>query len=207
MIVASVTTGVDEAKPDAQSDSGKPMRADAKRNYEKLISAAREAFAERGSEASLDDIAKRAGVGPGTLYRHFPTRDALIDVVMREWVVSVQADSQAVIESDAEPREALATWFADFIGHMSLYRGAAAKFVACMDDPTTPIYRKCQVLSAANDQVLVHVAKSGILREDVDSREVMRMISGVASVIDQASMTQKEAEPMLEIILNGITRP
>ncbi len=202
MIVASVTTGVDEAP-----EAGRPMRADARRNYDKLIAAAREAFAQHGSEASLDDIAKRAGVGPGTLYRHFPTRDALIDAVMREWVGQVQADSRAVVESDAEPREALEKWFSEFIGHMSLYRGAAAKFVASMDDPTTPIYRKCQVLSAANDDVLSHVAKSGILREDVDSREVMRMVSGVASVIDQASMTRAEAEPMLAIILNGITRP
>jgi len=203
MIVASVTTG--EAGLDAHA--AKPMRADAKRNYDKLIDAAREAFAERGSEASLDDIAKRAGVGPGTLYRHFPTRDALIDAVMREWVVQVQTDSRSVIESGVPARKALSDWFSAFIGHMSLYRGAAAKFVACMDDPTTPIYRKCQVLSAANDEVLSHVAKSGALRDDVDSREVMRMVSGVAAVIDQASLKPGDAEPMLAIILNGITRP
>lgn len=200
--MAPVTTDVED-----RSGPEKPLRADAQRNYDKLIAAAREAFAERGSEASLDDIAKRAGVGPGTLYRHFPTRDALIDAVMREWVLRVQSDSKAVIASDAEPREALAAWFTDFIGHLSIYRGAAAKFVACMDDPSTPIFRKCQVMSAANDDVLSHIAKSGILRDDVDSREVMRMVSGVAAVVDQASLKPKDAEPMLTIILNGITRP
>lgn len=200
--MAFVTTDVED-----RSEPEKPLRADAQRNYDKLIAAAREAFAERGSEASLDDIAKRAGVGPGTLYRHFPTRDALIDAVMREWVLRVQSDSKAVIASDAEPREALAAWFTDFIGHLSIYRGAAAKFVACMDDPSTPIFRKCQVMSAANDDVLSHIAKSGILRDDVDSREVMRMVSGVAAVVDQASLKPKDAEPMLTIILNGITRP
>ena len=194
-----VTTDVEPAD--------KPMRADAQRNYDKLLAAARDAFRERGSAASLDDIAKRAGVGPGTLYRHFPTRDALIDAVMREWADRVAADSRAVVESGLPPREALTTWFEHFIGHMSLYRGAAQKFVACMDDPTTPIYRKCQILAAANDEILTHVAESGVLREDVSSREVMRMVSGVASVIDQASMTQDQAKPMLDIILNGITRP
>lgn len=183
------------------------MRADAQRNYDKLLAAAREAFRERGSEASLDDIAKRAGVGPGTLYRHFPTRDALINAVMKEWADAVKSDSQSVIDADLPGREALSTWFEHFIGHMSLYRGAAQKFVACMDDPSTPIYRKCQVLSAANDAVIAHVGASGVLREDIDSREVMRMVSGVASVIDQASMTNDDAKPMLAIILNGITRP
>lgn len=197
-----VTTGAGEAV-----EAEKPMRADARRNYDKLIAAARAAFRERGSDASLDDIAKRAGVGPGTLYRHFPTRDTLIDAVMREWVDAVQADSQAVINSGAPAREALTAWFEDFIGHMSLYHGAAQKFVACMDDPSTPIYLKCQVLAAANDDVLTHVAKSGMLRDEVSNREVMRMVSGVASVIDQSSMTQAEAKPMLDIILNGITRP
>lgn len=185
----------------------KPLRADAQRNYDKLLAAARIAFRERGSEASLDEIAKRAGVGPGTLYRHFPTRDALIDAVMKEWADSVQADALSVIGSDLPGREALTVWFEHFIGHMSLYRGAAQKFVACMDDPSTPIYRKCQILSAANDSVLTHVAETGVLRDGVESREVMRMVSGVASVIDQASMTQDDAKPMLDIILNGITRP
>lgn len=192
--------------PDVET-AEKPLRADAQRNYEKLISAARIVFSEHGAEASLDEIAKRAGVGPGTLYRHFPTRDALINAVMNEWAGSVEADAKAVVESDLPGREALTAWFEHFIGHMSLYRGAAQKFVACMDDPTTPIYRKCQVLSKANDSVLAHVAETGVLRDDVDSREVMRMVSGVASVIDQASMAQGDAKPMLDIILNGITRP
>ncbi len=197
--MAPVTTDVESAE--------KPMRADAQRNYDKLLTAARDAFREHGSAASLDDIAKRAGVGPGTLYRHFPTRDALIDAVMKDWADRVSADSKAVVESGLPGREALSMWFEHFIGHMSLYRGAAQKFVASMDDPSTPIYRKCQVLAAANNEVLTHVAESGVLREDVDSREVMRMVSGVASVIDQASMSKEDAKPMLDIILNGITVP
>lgn len=194
-----VTTDVETAD--------KPMRADAQRNYDKLLAAARIAFRERGSDASLDEIAKRAGVGPGTLYRHFPTRDALIDAVMKDWADSVASDAQSVVDSGLPGREALTLWFEHFVGHMGLYRGAAQKFVACMDDPTTPIYRKCQVLSAANDSVLAHVAGSGVLRDGVDNRQVMRMVSGVASVIDQASLTPADAKPMLDIILNGITRP
>jgi AcrR family transcriptional regulator len=193
--------------PVAIPDPGvKPMRADARRNYDKILTAARQAFTEHGSTASLDDIAKRAGVGPGTLYRHFPTRDALFDVLMRDWVERIRTDSREVIESGEPAEVALASWFTKFVGHVGLYRGAAAKFVSAMDDETSPIYRKCQILNAANDEVIAYAAAQGALRDGVDGREVMRLVTGVAAVIDQASMSIADAEPMLAIILRGITR-
>lgn len=182
------------------------MRADARRNYDKILVAARLAFADKGSDASLDDIAKRAGVGPGTLYRHFPTRDVLIDALMRDWVERIRADSREVIESGEPAEVALATWFAKFIGHIGLYRGAAAKVVSAMDDESSPIYRKCRILSAANAEVIAFAADAGVLRDGVDSAQVMRLVSGVAAVVDQAAMSTEDAEPMLAIILSGITR-
>jgi AcrR family transcriptional regulator len=197
------TTSVPVAPPDPDV---KPMRADARRNYDKILAAARQAFTEHGSTASLDDIAKRAGVGPGTLYRHFPTRDALLDALMRNWVERIRSDSREVIESGEPAELALATWFTKFVGHVGLYRGAAAKFVSAMDDETSPIYRKCQILNAANDEVIAYAAAQGALRDGVDSREVMRLVTGVAAVVDQASMSIADAEPMLAIILRGITR-
>jgi AcrR family transcriptional regulator len=184
----------------------KPMRADARRNYDKILVAARVAFADHGSGASLDDIAKRAGVGPGTLYRHFATRDVLIDALMRDWVERIRVDSRNVIESGEPPLEALATWFKNFVGHIGLYRGAAAKVMSAMDDESSPIYRKCRVLSAANAEVIAYAADAGVLRDGVESEAVMRLVSGVAAVVDQASMTIADAEPMLAIILRGITR-
>ncbi|HEY8787989.1 MAG TPA: TetR/AcrR family transcriptional regulator [Actinopolymorphaceae bacterium] len=197
------TTSVPVAPPDPDV---KPMRADARRNYDKILTAARQAFTEHGSTASLDDIAKRAGVGPGTLYRHFPTRDALLDALMRNWVERIRSDSREVIESGEPAELALATWFTTFVGHVGLYRGAAAKFVSAMDDENSPIYRKCQILNAANDEVIAYAAAQGTLRDGVDSREVMRLVTGVAAVVDQASMSIADAEPMLAIILRGITR-
>ena len=197
------TTSVPVTSPEPDV---KPMRADARRNYDKVLAAARQAFTEHGSTASLDDIAKRAGVGPGTLYRHFPTRDALLDALMRDWVERIRRDSREVIESGEPAEVALAIWFTKFVGHVGLYRGAAAKFVSAMDDETSPIYRKCQILSAANNEVIAYAAAQGALRDGVDGREVMRLVSGVAAVVDQASMSSGEAEPMLAIILRGITR-
>lgn len=191
----------------ASSDEAvKPLRADAQRNYDSLVRAARDAFRENGAQASLDDIAKRAGVGPGTLYRHFPTRDDLIDAVMREWTLQVDADSDDVIASDLSAAETLDAWFGRFVESIGIYRGAAAKLTEAMDDPTSPIFRKCQVLAVANDKVIDHVASLGGLREGIDSREVMRLVSGVANVVDQAGLDPEQAEPMLRIVINGILR-
>ncbi|MCW2751182.1 MAG: TetR/AcrR family transcriptional regulator [Aeromicrobium sp.] len=187
-------------------DGARPMRADARRNYDKLIAAAREVFAESGAAGSLDEIAKRAGVGAGTLYRHFPTRDDLIDALMRDWTDRVDADSQHAVAAGLPARETLTQWFGDFIGHITLHRGAATKINAAMDDPASPIYRKCQVLGTANKRVLEYVATTGELRDGVDSRHVMRLVSSIASFADDAQITSPETLPMLSIVIDGILR-
>lgn len=187
--------------------AAKPLRADAQRNYDKLVLAAREAFRERGADASLDDIAKRAGVGPGTLYRHFPTRDALIDALMRDWSERINSDSEEIVSSGLPAREALAAWFTKFVENIGIYHGAAAKVMSAMDDPSSPIYRKCQVLVAANEKVLSRARELDALREDVDAREVMRIVSGIATVAEQSGLTPEQADPMLAIVLDGILRP
>jgi AcrR family transcriptional regulator len=191
---------------EAQDAPVKPLRADAQRNYDKLVAAAREVFAERGAEGSLDEIAKRAGVGPGTLYRHFPTRDDLIDALMRDWTERVAADSVAAVEADVPAREMLERWFADLVKHMTLHRGAAAKLSAAMDDPSSPIYRKCQMLGEANDRVITHLIDTHALRDGVESRQVQRLVSGVATIVDQAELDPEQAQPMLDIVIDGILR-
>ncbi len=191
---------------EADDAPAKPLRADAQRNYDKLVAAAREVFAERGTEGSLDEIAKRAGVGPGTLYRHFPTRDDLIDALMRDWSARVVADSETAAAGELPPRETLEKWFEVFIRHITLHRGAAAKITAAMDDPSSPIYGKCQVLSTANERVLDYVRSTGQLRSGVETRDVVRLVSGVASVADAGGMTSDAVGPMLDIVIDGILR-
>jgi AcrR family transcriptional regulator len=184
----------------------RPLRADAQRNYDKLVAAAREVFAERGAEGSLDEIAKRAGVGPGTLYRHFPTRDDLIDALMRDWSARVLADSEAAVEADLPARETLERWFTDLIKHLTLHRGAAAKLSAAFDDPSSPIYRKCQMLADANEHVVSHLTETHALRDGVESRQVMRLVSGIATVADASGFSTEETAPMLGIVIDGILR-
>ncbi|WP_211600651.1 TetR/AcrR family transcriptional regulator [Gordonia effusa] len=189
------------------SATERPMRADARRNRVKLIEAAREVFREGGSEASLDDVAKRAGVGPGTLYRHFPTRDDLIDAVMRDWSVRIEADAESAAADPRPAREVLRDWFGRFVDNVGIYRGAAAKLMSAMDDESSPIYRKCQVLIAANANVLGRLADRGELRDGIDDREVMRLISGVASVADNVGLSTVEASGMIDIVITGIVEP
>src|SRR4051795_4372236 len=100
----------------------RPKRADARRNYEKLLAAAREAFAERDTEASLDEIARRAGVGIGTLYRHFPTREALLGAIIGEGVRRLGARA-ADLSATREPGEALEEWLTDVARRIGPYRG------------------------------------------------------------------------------------
>lgn len=184
----------------------KPLRADAQRNYDKLLATAREVFAERGAGCSLDEIAKRAGVGPGTLYRHFPSRDDLIDALMRDWTERVAADSIAAVDADAPARETLERWFLDLVRHMTLHRGAAAKLSAAMDDATSPIHRKCQMLAEANERVINHLTDVHALRDGVEPHQVVRLVGGVATVVDQAGLDPEAARPMLDIVIDGILR-
>ena len=181
------------------------MRADARRNYDKILATARLVFSERGTDASLDVIAKRAGVGPGTLYRHFPTREALVDALMQDWTDRVAADADAAIATGAPAAAMLLDWFEHFVEHITLHRGAATKICAAMDDPASPMYRKCRVMGEANRRVIEHLDERGELRPGVDPANVMRLVSGVASVAD-TSRAEIEVRPMLEVVVDGIVR-
>ena len=194
------------AAPDREQHR-KPLRADAQRNRDRILEAARAAFREHGADCSLDAIAKRAGVGPGTLYRHFPSREDLIDAMMRDWTARIETDSQSVVDSHLPPREALTRWFTRFVENVGIYQGAAAKLMKAMDDPGSPMYGKCQVLVGANAKVLDSVREQGALREGIEAREVMRLVSGIASAADSSGLAPDQSAPMLAIVLDGILEP
>jgi AcrR family transcriptional regulator len=199
-----VVAQADPAAQDARKAT-RPQRADARRNYDKIVATARIVFTERGTDCSLDEIAKRAGVGPGTLYRHFPTREALVDALMRDWADRVIRDAEAAVAADLPARETLVAWFENFVDHITLHRGAAAKLCAAMDDPSSPIYGKCQIMGDANRRVLAHLEERGELRSGVDPRNVMRLVSGIASVAD-SSRVDLDVRPMLDVVVEGIVR-
>src|ERR1700752_3186167 len=119
----------------ARSEVNFPVRADARRNYDRIVEVAREVFREQGYDASLDEIAKRAGVGPGTLYRHFPKRENLLDAIMQSWVDRVNETTDKALAHEGSDRELLLGWFEDYVALISLHKGGPAKITAAMGDP------------------------------------------------------------------------
>src|SRR3954469_26044269 len=130
------------------------MRGDARRNRERLIEVAREVFREQGYDASLDLVAKRAGVGAGTLYRHFPNRESLVDAIMQTWVDRVEETVEKSLAFEGSPRALLLRWFEAYVALISLHKGGPAKITSAMGDERSPILSKCQVLSKATERVL-----------------------------------------------------
>ena len=180
------------------------VRADAQRNRDRIVEVARVVFRERGYDASLDDIAKRAGVGPGTLYRHFPTRDALLDAVMQAWVNGVNETTDKALTYEGPAREFLIGWFEAYVALISVHKGGPAKITGAMDDPDSPIATKCRTLVAATQRIVDHLNARGALRPDVDALQMCRLVGGVAAVADQSGLGADAVRPMLAVLADGM---
>jgi AcrR family transcriptional regulator len=180
------------------------MRADAQRNRERLIEAAREVFREQGYDASLDEVAKRAGVGAGTLYRHFPSRDVLMDAIMQSWVDRVNDSTDKVLLHEGEPRDLLLAWFETYVGLISMHKGGPAKITSAMGDEKSPIVTKCQTLKAATQRVVDRLEEEHALREHVEAVQMCRLVGGVASVADNSNLDRDAVRPLLEVIADGM---
>ncbi|GHH25402.1 TetR/AcrR family transcriptional regulator [Streptomyces rubradiris] len=183
---------------------GRPMRADARRNYERLLKVAAEAFAERGENASLDDIAKRAGVGSGTLYRHFPTRQALLEAayVGRVEALGARADELA---KELAPGEALAEWLYELAVGTIQVRGMKALLGSAVTDGGAAALTVCgAVVKGAVTRLVVAAQEAGALRRDIEPIEVLRLTHGVASAAELAGAGEKEIRRYLSLLGEGL---
>ncbi len=180
------------------------MRADAQRNRDRIIETAREVFREQGYDASLDEVAKRAGVGAGTLYRHFPSRENLLDAIMQSWVDQVTESTDKALASEGPAHDLLLEWFVTYVALISLHKGGPAKITSAMGDPESPILSKCQVLARANERVLERLADEGALRPDADTVQVCRLVGGIATVADNADLDAVAVRPLLEVVVDGL---
>jgi AcrR family transcriptional regulator len=159
--------------------SRRPKRADARRNYDQLIAAAREAFTERDRSASLEDIARRAGVGIGTLYRHFPTRGDLIEAVYVEEVETLCRSADDV--RDAEPWDALVGWLRRFVAYVATKQALAEELFAANRD--AEVFKSCRVaFYGAGEPLLKRAQDAGAVRPDVSIDEVVQMVGGIAKI-------------------------
>src|SRR5690242_15053619 len=159
--------------------AARPRRADARRNYDRLVDAAREAVAQHGADTSLDDIARRAGVGSGTLYRHFPTRAALLQAVFHEQIDGLRAQATSHLD-DPDPAAALGAWLELVLRHSITNRGLAASLRTALlaegDDLTW-----CHLtMQASAEQLLTRAQDAGAIRADVPVSDLLRLINGLA---------------------------
>ena len=183
----------------AQTFITRPKRADARRNYEKVLGAARQAFAEGGESTALEEIARRAGVGIGTLYRHFPTRQALLEAL---YVDEVEEMCRSAAELDgSDPWEALNGWFERFIAYIGTKRALAAELSNYLDQDA-PLFQVCRTsLFQAGEPLLTRAQEAGVVRPDVSIGEVIQMVVGIAKI---PATDPGQNEHILRIALDGL---
>jgi AcrR family transcriptional regulator len=183
----------------AQTLVTRPKRADARRNYEKVLAAAREAFAEGGESTALEEIARRAGVGIGTLYRHFPNRQALLEALYMDEVEEF-CRSAAELD-DADPWEALNGWFERFIGYLATKRALAHELLNYLDQDAA-LFQVCRAsLFEAGEPLLKRAQKAGVVRPDVSIAEVIQMVIGIAKI---PASEPGQTKHILRIALDGL---
>jgi len=177
----------------------RPKRADARRNYEKVLSAAREAFAEGGESTALEEIARRAGVGIGTLYRHFPNRQALLEALYADEVEEV-CRSAAELEN-AEPWDALSRWFERLIGYIATKQAFASELLKYVGRDAELFRTSRAALFEAGGPLLQRAQEAGVVRRDVDIADVIQMVIGISKI---PAADPRQTEHMVRIALDGL---
>ena len=180
------------------------LRADAQRNRERILEVAKEAFTHFGADASLDDIAKQAEVGPGTLYRHFPTRDALIGAVYRSEVEKMAAAERKFAET-MPPVEALRTWMLLFVDHIAAKQIIAPALSSVAGGPSKLYEGSRGLVQGAIDALVKRAIKSGDIRPDLIPFDLLRALIGVAHVASGPGW-QQSARRLVDILIAG-SRP
>jgi AcrR family transcriptional regulator len=183
---------------------GKPMRADARRNYDRLLEAALAAFGDQGADtASLEEIARRAGVGIGTLYRHFPTRQALLEAVYRDQVDALGTRAAELMRTEA-PGAALAAWLRALVAFSATKRSLTTALLENLDQDSELLSACAAVLRESTTALLERAQQAGIARTDVTGKDVLRLAHGVSMAADWAPGDPGQAERMLTLVIDGL---
>jgi len=181
----------------------RPMRADARRNHDCLLAEARIAFAKYGADASLEEIAHRAGVGSGTLYRHFPPREALLEAVLRDWTESMAEDAASFL-GKGSPSEDLHAWLRAYIAHVTVYRGLAAALMVGMQEKSSALYACGQSVRSASAELLHRAQEAGEIRPEADISDVLKLAKGIALAAEQTGGGDDLIDRLLAIVVDGL---
>ncbi len=201
---SSVFQEVPVATVKKKSTTLRKPRADAERNRLHLTDVAKKAFAERGDSVTLDEIAKRAGVGIGTLYRHFPTRDAVLQAVYRHEVEQL-ADAAITLRASMKPLDALRAWLRLFVEYIGTKKIIFSGLNAATSDNTALVeYSSKQIIDAAN-QLVARATENGDIQEDVRALDLLYAVFGFSKTDDQTEWVAR-AYRLIDILIAGIVK-
>jgi AcrR family transcriptional regulator len=178
------------------------MRADARKNYNHLLEVARDVVTEHGTDASMRDIARRAGVGLATLLRHFPTREALFEALL---CTNLDALTQKAgeLEKANPPDEALVSWFREVVAFTHGYSGVVALMASAHADPESALYATCAAVHSAGGRLLLRAQAEGTARTDINGDDLFALMSALAWLADQPSLAPR-ADHLFDVIASAI---
>ncbi|MEX3949696.1 TetR/AcrR family transcriptional regulator [Paraburkholderia sp. EG287B] len=178
------------------------MRADARKNYDHLLAVARDVVTEHGADASMRDIARRADVGLATLFRHFPTREALFEALLRE---NLDALTQKAVELETSnpPDEALVSWFREGVAFVHSYSGVVAMMASAHATPDSALYASCAAVHSAGERLLLRAQAEGSARADVNGDDLFALMSALGWLGDQPSFAPR-ADHLFQVIASAI---
>ena len=182
----------------------KPLRADARRNRDALLAKARELFAEGCFDLRFDDFAKLAGVGTGTLYRHFPTREALAEAVYREELTAMCAHGRE-LRATLPAIEALTAFLRGFVTHLHTHLGLARTLATLMAAQSGPLAEGGRELGQVIADLLTAGVEEGAVRDDVGAGAVMMALQGICTGCDQLG-SRADADGTVTLVLDGLRR-
>ena len=183
---------------------GRKPRTDAQQNRERILEVAKEAFTRSGAGASLDDIARQAGVGPGTLYRHFPSRDALLEAVYRIEVEKIAAAEQTLAKT-LPPIEALRAWMLLFVDYIATKQIIAPALNTLVGGPSKVFEAGRAQVQGAMHALVKRAIRTGDIRKDLDPFDLLRALVGVSNVASTPDWRQS-AQRLEDILIAG-SRP
>jgi AcrR family transcriptional regulator len=178
------------------------MRADARKNYSRILTVAREVVTAHGVDASMRDIARRADVGLATLLRHFPTREALFEALLR---TNLDALTQKAgeLETSNPPDDALVSWFREGVAFVGSYSGVVALMASAHADPDSALYAPCTAVRSAGARLLLRAQAEGTARADVDADDLFALMSALGWLVGQHSFAPR-ADHLFHLIASAI---
>lgn len=178
------------------------MRADAQKNRSQILAIARDVVAEHGADASMRDIARRAGVGLATLLRHFPTREALFEGLLCTHLDSLTQKAEE-LETSASADEALLTWFRELVVFTKSYRGVVAMMAAAHTNPDSALYVSCAAVHSAGARLLLRAQDEGTARADMTGDDLFALITALGWAVDQPSFASR-ADHLINLITSAV---